>query len=109
MQPGPSIRSLRRGKIEIGTGLAPSERSGRVAGALPSSPPAETAVTTGENQGRTVRYHNVVRELDHLGVRTGRTRAYDEPQASAGDLKSAVLVQAKGGGRILAVFAPDAN
>lgn len=105
---GPSIRLPRRGKVEVGAGRAPRSGADVWLVRYQASPP-ETAVTTGENQGRTVRYHNVVRELDHLGVWTGRTRAYDEPQASAGDLKSAVLVQAKNGGRILAVFAPDAN
>ncbi len=72
------------------------------------SDPAEVAVTAGENSGKTVRYHNVARELDRLGAWTGRARVYEEPPASEGGLKSAVLVQAKGGGPILAVLAPSA-
>lgn len=102
---GPSIR-LHRGRVEVGAGRAPSGGADvwliRYRGA-----PAEVAITAGENSGKSVRYHNVVRELDRLGAWNGRARSYEEPQASEGDLDSAILVQGKAGGRIIAVLAPD--
>jgi hypothetical protein len=102
---GPSVRLLRRGKVQVGAGRAPRGGADVWLVRYEAAPP-ETAITTGENQGRTVRYHNVVRELDRLGTWSGRPHIYSQPQASAGDLKSAILVQAKDGGRILAVLAP---
>jgi hypothetical protein len=47
----------------------------------------------------------VVRSLKKLGVWTGRSRAYALPAAEA-DLKTAVLLQTRDGGRILAVLKP---
>jgi hypothetical protein len=106
--PGPSVRLLRRGKVAIGAGRVPHGGADVWLVRYQSSPPG-VAVTAGDNHGQTVRYHNVVRELDRLGGWTGRPHVYQEPQAVAGDLKTAILVQAKSGGRILAVLAPDLN
>ncbi len=101
---GPAI-GLRHGKIEVGRGAAP--RGGAEVWLVRfRALPADVSVTEGENKGQTVRYHNVVRDLDRLGAWSGRARSYEAPQASEPDLKSAVLVQAKEGGRILAVLAP---
>ncbi len=103
---GPAIRLLRRGKVEVLAGRAP--RGGADVWLVRyRGDPAEVSVTEGENRGKSVRYHNVVRELDRLGTWSGRALTYPEPQASDGDLKSAIVVQGKSGGRILATLAPD--
>ena len=100
---GPAIAFLRHDQVRVGAG--PSPRGGAEVWLVRyQAGPAEVAVTSGENRGRTVRYRNVVRELERLGPWTGQAKVYDQPQASAGDLKSAVLVQAKGGGPILAAL-----
>jgi hypothetical protein len=102
---GPAIR-LHRGKVEVSSGRGP--RGGAEVWLVRYRvDPAEVSVTEGENRGKAVRYHNVVRELDRLGVWNGHARTYLEPQPSEGDLKSAILVQGKSGGRILAALAPD--
>lgn len=98
---GPAIRFLTGGRIRVGPGQAPRGGAEVWLVRYQVAPP-EVAVTAGENIGKTVRYHNVVRELDRLGVWSGRARAYTELQAAEGGLKTAVLVQAKGGGHIIA-------
>jgi hypothetical protein len=96
------------GKVRIGAG--PSPRGGADVWLVRYRPtPADVTVTTGENRGKTVRYHNLVRELEPLGVWSGRAQTYDQPQSSEGGLKRAVLVQAKDGGRILAAVADPAS
>ncbi|HVY34930.1 MAG TPA: DUF1223 domain-containing protein [Caulobacteraceae bacterium] len=101
---GPTIRQT-RDKVQIGAGTAP--RGGTDVWLVRfRSAPADVTVTAGENRGKTVRYLNVVRELERLGGWSGRARTFEAPQATEGDLKSAILVQAKRGGRILAVLAP---
>lgn len=101
---GPAIRQS-HGKVHVGAGAA--LRGGADVWLVRfRSAPADVAVTAGENRGKIVRYHNVVRELERLGAWTGRARTYEAPQASEADLKSAILVQAKGDGRVLAVLAP---
>ncbi|HUO21295.1 MAG TPA: DUF1223 domain-containing protein [Caulobacteraceae bacterium] len=101
-RPGPAVAFKGARTVRVGAGLAP--RGGAdVWLVLYQATPADTPVTAGENRGKTVRYHNVVRELERLGGWTGRARSYAEPQAVAGGLKRLVLVQAKGGGRILSL------
>lgn len=102
---GPTVRLLSHGRVQVSAGHAP--RGGAEVWLVRyQAAPAEVAVTSGENRGKSVRYRNVVRELERLGGWTGKSRTYAEPQASEGDLKTVVLVQAKSGGRILAVIAP---
>jgi hypothetical protein len=68
--------------------------------------PQETAIKDGENRGVTVIYRNVARDLIRLGQWTGASRTYalPKPAADEGDLKSAVLLQGRTSGRILAVL-----
>jgi hypothetical protein len=68
--------------------------------------PQETAVKDGENRGVTVVYRNVAKSLTRLGAWSGKMRSYTLPAASPDDpdLKSAVLLQSKGSGRILGVL-----
>jgi hypothetical protein len=62
----------------------------------------ETSIKRGENSGRTVRYHHVVREFAQIGTWTGEARelrvAIPEPVKTGGGC--AVLVQSPKSGRI---------
>lgn len=60
------------------------------------------AVTGGENRGRTVRPVNVVRRIDRLGAWQGRPILLDLPDAREDGLATAVLVQSRPTGAILA-------
>jgi hypothetical protein len=65
----------------------------------------DVAIERGENRGRTLRYHRVVRELSHLGYWHGRAIEVDLPLAAlgaAGRDGAAVLVQRLRDGAILA-------
>jgi hypothetical protein len=63
--------------------------------------PQEVEVRRGENKGETVRHANLVREIVRLGRWTGRPQVYRLPRAAEG-LETAVLVQGRDGGRIIA-------
>jgi hypothetical protein len=64
-------------------------------------------VRAGDNRGETVVQRNVVRQIVRLGTWRGRPRAYRIPAGAEG-LKSAVIVQAPRGGRVIAVAQPKA-
>ena len=67
-----------------------------------SGPPVtQVVVKKGDNRGQTVAHHNVVREIKRLGAWRGRPTAYRLPDGGEDGLATAVLVQAKDGGRIL--------
>ena len=67
-------------------------------------PVHEVAIRAGENKGKTLRYHNVVRRMMSVGNWEGDDRVYQVPkQGPSGDgQKCAILVQAEGAGPILA-------
>lgn len=62
----------------------------------------DVPIRRGENQGRTLTYRNVVRELVNLGQWTGRSVNYDLPEPSEDGLVTLVLVQKPAGGEVLA-------
>jgi hypothetical protein len=62
----------------------------------------QVPVARGENGGRTLPHRNVVKELTALGSWTGRPASFAMPAASDSVLRTAILVQAGLGGRILA-------
>jgi hypothetical protein len=68
--------------------------------------PQETAIKDGENRGVTVIYRNVARDLIRLGSWSGAEHSYAVPKPGADetDLKSAILLQGRTSGRILAVL-----
>ncbi len=85
-----------------------------VLGAAPSGPGTvwvigfdeahEVEIARGENRGRTIRYHHVVREMAHLGRWTGDAMEFPLPLAALeahGRDTVAVLVQRESDGRIL--------
>ena len=62
----------------------------------------EVPIRAGENGGKTLPHRNIVRELVKLGDWSGAPHAYALPAATRAGLSTAVLVQAGGGGPILA-------
>jgi hypothetical protein len=68
----------------------------------------DVAVKTGDNKGQVIPQKNVVRELTRLGAWRGKPTAFRLPPASEDGLKTAVLVQAGRGGRVLGAGEPKA-
>ncbi|MDB5496923.1 MAG: hypothetical protein JWP28_954 [Phenylobacterium sp.] len=68
----------------------------------------DVAVKSGDNKGQTIPEKNVVRELIRLGAWRGKPVAFHLPPPSEEGLKTAVLVQAARGGRVLAAAEPEA-
>lgn len=99
---GPRLKLSRHGRLTIGPG-----RRAAADVWLVRYDPAERQVTVkrGENRGQTIRERNVVRQLIKLGTWSGRQKSYVVPDGQeAAGLKTAVLVQAAKGGRVLAVL-----
>ncbi len=96
---GPSIR-LNKDRATVGAGAAPA--SGAVvwlvryeAGVI------NVPVKRGENSDRTLPHGHVVRTLTRIGVWTGQSADYALP-GSPGGLRTAILVQTRNAGPILA-------
>ena len=66
----------------------------------------QVAVKRGENWGRTLPHRNVVRELVRLGAWSGAHETFSLPTSGDPAWQSAILVQAVGGGPILAALKP---
>lgn len=64
----------------------------------------DVAVRKGENQGRTLIYRNVVRELVRLGGWKGKPVSYAVPEPTAKGLVTLILVQQPKGGEVLALL-----
>jgi len=62
----------------------------------------QVPIRGGENGGRTLPHKDIVRELVRIGAWTGAAEALSLPVATRPDLVTVVLVQAPGGGPILA-------
>ena len=110
--PEPAMR-LQHGRVAVGSGPAP--RGGAEVWLVRYQPqPQETEVKEGENRGVTVVYRNVAVSLQRLGSWSGYPRVYAIPRPPAdaraagksGDLKLAVLLQARTSGRILGALKP---
>ena len=65
----------------------------------------QVAVQAGENGGRTLPHANIVRELVRIGEWNGQAQTLRLPAASGPVLKTAILIQQRGGGAILAALA----
>lgn len=102
--PSPQIRQRSDTRISVGSGRFPK---GGAEVWLVRYDPSDQAVEIkrGENRGKTMVYHNVVRDLVRLGSWTGKARSYTLPTPetdSAGEgLESVILVQGARGGRML--------
>jgi hypothetical protein len=64
----------------------------------------QVAIQRGENGGKTLPHKNVVREIVLLGAWSGAAQTYQIKQARDGALRTAILVQGKNGGPILAAL-----
>jgi hypothetical protein len=86
--------------LAIGRGVAPP--GGAVVWLVRYLPGDQSVrVLTGDNRGKTVLEHNVVRELTRMGAWNGRARGFHVPAASDSDLRTVVIVQAVRSGRVL--------
>ena len=99
---GPEL-SLGNGKVSIGAGKAPG-RGADIWLVRYTRGVVEVPVARGENTGRTLPHANVVHALTKLGNWNGQATTLPLPAATGG-LSTAVLVQAPGGGPILAAAA----
>jgi hypothetical protein len=72
-------------------------------------PQATVSIGDGENSGRTITYHNVVREIRSVGSWKGQPVNVSVPRAEAGPPRDgiAVVVQQGGYGRVLGAALMD--
>jgi hypothetical protein len=96
----PDIGFVGSGRVLIGSG--PDPHGGADVWLVRYDPREQSVqVKSGENRGQTVAERNVVRELVRLGGWTGRPKSFHLPAPQADGLRTAVLVQAAHGGRIV--------
>lgn len=100
-----AVEASRSGKsIEIrlraGTGTAVQ----MVVQLVEYTPVEKVEIKRGENAGKTLEYHNVVRRWDVVGKWDGKADVTLQAQSES-DLPVAIIVQAEGNGPILAAFA----
>jgi len=101
----PDMRFVGQRRVDVGSGRAP--RGGAEVWLVRYDPRAvEVAVRAGDNRGETVVQRNVVRQIVRLGGWRGRPQAYRVPAAPDDGLKTAVIVQAPRGGRVIGVAQP---
>ena len=97
----PQIVAARGARVAVGSGHAP--KGGADVWLVRYDPHEQKVVVkTGDNRGKTIVEHNVVRELVRLGAWTGQPKSFREPEAESEGLDTAVIVQAVHGGRIVA-------
>jgi hypothetical protein len=93
--------TVSRGRVEIGAGQAP--KGGADVWLVRYDPRVQqVAIQRGENNGKTLPHRDVVRELTRLGGWNGAPMAFNTMPPADPALRTAVLVQAKDGGPILA-------
>jgi len=99
---------LSPGQVAVGSGPAP-KGGADVWLVRYEAQPQEAQVKDGENRGVTVVYRNVAVGLQRLGAWTGRPHVYplaDLRAGKGGELKLAVLLQARATGKILGALKP---
>jgi hypothetical protein len=93
--------TLSSGRVEIGAGQAP--KAGADVWLVRYDPRVrQVAIQRGENNGKTLPHRDVVRELIRLGGWNGASVRFAAPSPTDPALRTAVLVQGKNGGPILA-------
>ncbi len=93
--------ALSRGRVEIGSGSAP--QAGADVWLVRYDPRVQqVAIQRGENNGKTLPHRDIVRELTRLGGWTGAPVAFATMPPADPAFRTAVLVQARNGGPILA-------
>ena len=97
----PQIMAARGARVAIGSGRAP--KGGADVWLVRYDPhDQKVVIRAGDNRGKTIVEHNVVRELVRLGGWKGASKSFRAPKAGGDGLETAVIVQAAHGGRILA-------
>jgi hypothetical protein len=97
----PQIMAARGSRVAIGSGRAP--KGGADVWLVRYDPhDQKVVIRTGDNRGKTIVEHNVVRELVRLGGWKGASKSFREPKTAGDGLETAVILQAAHGGRILA-------
>ena len=87
----------------LSVGLGPVPKGGAEVWLISYEPePQTTDVKHGENRGKSVTYGHAVRDLVRLGSWRGKAKTFALPKTDDDRLERLVLVQGKGGGRILA-------
>jgi hypothetical protein len=93
--------TLASGRVEIGAGQAP--KAGADVWLVRYDPRVrQVAIQRGENNGKTLPHRDVVRELTRLGGWNSAPVRFAAPPSTDPALRTAVLVQGKDGGPILA-------
>jgi hypothetical protein len=93
--------SFSGGRVEIGAGRAP--KAGAEVWLVRYDPRVrQVAIQRGENNGKTLPHRDVVRELTRLGGWNGAAESFATPPSGDSALRTAVLVQGRNGGPILA-------
>lgn len=96
----PPALALSRDRLSIAAGVAP--HGGADIWLVRYDPKTQSVlVKKGENRGKTIVAHNVVRQLARLGGWTGKARVLHLPAAEQDGLKTVILVQAAHGGPII--------
>ena len=102
--PSPLLRQRSDTRISVGSGRYP--KGGAEVWLVRYDPTDQSVeIKRGENRGKTMVYHNVVRDLVRLGSWTGKAKSYTlpAPDADRADdgLESVILIQGAKGGRII--------
>jgi hypothetical protein len=96
---GPTL-AITPAAVSVSAGPAPSQ--GAEVWLVRYDPRVQlVAIRRGENTGKTLPHKNIVRELARLGRWGGKAVSFKLPPPSDPALKTAVLVQASGGGPVL--------
>jgi hypothetical protein len=96
----PDIRFIGARRVDVGSGRV--IKGGAEVWMIRYDPRSvEVTVRAGDNRGETVVLRNVVRQMQRVGVWRGSPRAFRLPAPSDEGLKTAVVVQAPRGGRVL--------
>ena len=96
----PPALALSRDRLSVGPGEPP--HGGADVWLVRYDPKAEAVlVRKGENRGKTIVAHNVVRQLVRLGGWAGRSKVLRLPAAEQDGLKTVILVQGAHGGPII--------
>lgn len=97
----PPLR-LAGSRVSVGSGQVP--KGGAEVWMIRYDPRSrEVEVERGENKGKVIAYRNVVRELVRLGTWSGKAKSFKLPADKDEELKTLVLVQQAGGGRVIAL------
>lgn len=101
----PQIRFVGKRRVDVGSGQAP--KGGADVWLIRYDPREQgVVVKSGDNRGQTIIQKNVVREITRLGAWKGRPAAYRLPAPSEDGLKTAIVLQAGRGGRVLGLGQP---